>query len=105
MHPSLRLCKVHKPLIQFVGKRKWTQQAPRAHPAAPAELKKSFSDFARKYQASATAPAASVASAPARKVENVRVYEEFWEAPPRLWEQHIEEVEIEAIMSGGASLN
>ncbi|KAI0765526.1 hypothetical protein BC629DRAFT_915231 [Irpex lacteus] len=56
MHPSLRLAnaaathRVHKPLINFLGKRKWpsTPEPQHPHPQAPADLQKSFSDFLSK---------------------------------------------------------
>ncbi|OBZ66638.1 hypothetical protein A0H81_13399 [Grifola frondosa] len=95
MHPSLRLCnaasKARTPLIRFVGKRQWpsTPEAPQAHPFAPASA------------SSALNPTPAKASAQA----DVPVYDEFWEAPERLWKHDLEEAEIEAILSGGASLH
>ncbi|KAF7370767.1 hypothetical protein MSAN_00710100 [Mycena sanguinolenta] len=79
MRPALRVLAAHRqPLIKFVGKRSWpsTQATPHAHPAAPPEFQK-------------------------------RVVSEFWLAPERFWRprgRELEESEIEAVLSGGASL-
>ncbi|KAF8901700.1 hypothetical protein CPB84DRAFT_1679469 [Gymnopilus junonius] len=104
MHPSLRCCsaRVHTPLIKFLGKRSYpsTPDAPHPHPAAPAELKQRFSEFLAKMNASSSSESAAKASS------GPAVYSEFWEAPPKFWNyktRHIEEAEIEAIMTGGAS--
>lgn len=110
MHPSLRLCsaRVHTPLIHFVGRRQWpaTPEAPHPHPSAPAEIKQVFSEFVKKFQSSASSDANS--SAPKGQkgsAEGGQVYKEFWEAPARFWERDIQEAEIDAILSGGASLH
>ncbi|RDB15488.1 hypothetical protein Hypma_004185 [Hypsizygus marmoreus] len=100
MHPSLRVCsaRAHQPLIRFLGKRTYpsTPSTPHAHPAAPAELKKRFEELFSTSEASGSAPVASSGS----KV----VFAEFWEAPERFWKRDIEDSEIDAILSGGASL-
>ncbi|TFY66874.1 hypothetical protein EVG20_g4210 [Dentipellis fragilis] len=106
MHPSLRVA--HKPLINFLGKRQWpTTPGPQhAHPAAPEQLKAAFSDFLKKYESTssgATASNGSSGTSPSGK----QVYDDFWEAPARIWNpriRHIEEAEIDAVSSGGASL-
>ncbi|KAG6840612.1 hypothetical protein C0991_005560 [Blastosporella zonata] len=101
MHPSLRVLssRAHKPLIRFLGKRTYpsTPSPPQAHPAAPAELKSRFAEFVRKFEVSGEKTSTTLASK--------GVLSEFWEAPERLWKQEIEEAEIDAILSGGASLH
>ncbi|KAG5635318.1 hypothetical protein H0H81_011731 [Sphagnurus paluster] len=101
MHPSLRVfsSRAHQPLIRFLGKRTYpsTPSAPHAHPAAPAELKNHFADFVKKFEASGKSSSLSTLSTGALS--------EFWEAPERLWKQDIAEAEIEAILTGGASLH
>ncbi|KAG6819509.1 hypothetical protein H0H93_011167 [Arthromyces matolae] len=71
--------------------------APHPHPAAPAEIKARFSEFVKKIEASTKISSAVPASTGALR--------DFWEAPERLWKQDIEEAEIDAILSGGASLH
>ncbi|KAI0269445.1 hypothetical protein BC834DRAFT_627639 [Gloeopeniophorella convolvens] len=102
MHPSIRVA--HKPLISFLGKRKWPSgpQPQHPHPAAPAQFKEAFSDFLKKYQGT---PATSGSSA--RTASGKPVLNEFWEAPEHLWRpriSHLEDSEIDAVLSGGASL-
>ncbi|KAJ7767477.1 hypothetical protein DFH07DRAFT_881054 [Mycena maculata] len=99
MHPTLRVlgARVHQPLIKFPGKRSWpsTPATPHAHPAAPPEFQKRFSDVA------AASPSG------AGKGETGSVISEFWEAPERFWRprvRELEESEIDAVLSGGASL-
>jgi len=111
MRPSLRLCsaaRVRQPLIHFVGKRQWptTPEAQHAHPAAPPELKQAFSDFLKKFQASAvsSSPAGSVKTSSSRK-DGDQVFEEFWQAPARFWKHDLEDWEIELVSTGGASLH
>ncbi|KAJ3513333.1 hypothetical protein NLJ89_g3012 [Agrocybe chaxingu] len=123
MHPSLRVCSVraHTPLIKFLGRRTHPSSrnllrfpeltlipafvapdAPHPHPAAPADLKARFSEFLAKMNASGASEPASKSSSG----NNTTVYNEFWEAPSRLWKpkvRYIEEAEVNAIMSGGAS--
>ncbi|TFY83249.1 hypothetical protein EWM64_g760 [Hericium alpestre] len=108
MHPSLRLAQ-HKPLIHFIGKRKWptTPEPQHAHPAAPAQLKERFSDFLRKFESSVKQSSAGPAANGSNGSGN-QVYEDFWEAPAWVWNpkiRHLEESEIDAIASGGASLD
>jgi len=101
MHPSLRVLSLqaHRPLIKFLGKRIYpsTPSAPHAHPAAPAEVKSRFSDFLKKLEASGESSSSSL--------QSKTVLSEFWEAPERLWKQDLEEAEMDAVMSGGASLH
>ncbi|OCB88322.1 hypothetical protein A7U60_g4524 [Sanghuangporus baumii] len=121
MRPTLRVLHVHKPSIHFLGKRKWpaTPEPPHAHPAGPEEYKAHFSDFLKKFEASspwsppsqssskAAAPKSSSASS-SNRPEDHDVYQEFWQAPPRVWNpraRKISDEEMEAILSGGASLH
>ncbi|THH08032.1 hypothetical protein EW145_g2986 [Phellinidium pouzarii] len=107
MHPSLRVCsaRVHTPLIHFIGKRQWPAkpEPPHAHPAGPAEYKAHFSDFLKKFQYSR-----SQSVAPKKAEDDGHdVYQEFWQAPVRLWNPRVRELseeEMEAVLSGGASL-
>ncbi|KAA1465894.1 FAD/NAD(P)-binding domain-containing protein [Dentipellis sp. KUC8613] len=106
MHPSLRVA--HKPLINFLGKRQWpsTPGPQHAHPAAPEQLKAAFSDFLKKYESSSTASAAGK-SGSSTSSSGEQVYGDFWDAPAWTWNpriRHIEESEIDAVTSGGASL-
>lgn len=118
MHPSLIRSRVHKPLIRFIGKRQWPSQSPKPHPSAPAELKAAFSDFIKKFQSSsATSSSSSPSSRPAPAPSpvtssksgageaDVQTYHEFWQAPQRLWKRDIDEAEIEAVLTGGASMH
>ncbi|THH06978.1 hypothetical protein EW146_g9452 [Bondarzewia mesenterica] len=97
MYPSVRLCSqhVHKPLISFLGKRKWpsTPGPQHAHPAAPEQLKASFPDFMKKFKSSSARSSGSAGS-------GKQAYGEFWEAPEWVWNprsRQLEEAEIEAI--------
>ncbi|KIM45802.1 hypothetical protein M413DRAFT_293664 [Hebeloma cylindrosporum] len=105
MYPSLRRCSagVRTPLIKFLGKRSFpsTADTPHPHPAAPLELQQRFSEFLAKVNSSGSSQPASKS-----KQSSEGVYSEFWEAPPRFWNpriRHLEEAEMNAIMSGGAS--
>ncbi|KLO17493.1 hypothetical protein SCHPADRAFT_846434, partial [Schizopora paradoxa] len=109
MHPTLRVCagaaRVHKPLIHFIGKRTWPSkpEPPHAHPAGPAEYKKAFSDFVKKFQSSASG---STSSSSGGKEAKPGVFTEFWQAPSRIWNPRVRslsEDEIEAVATGGAS--
>ncbi|KAI6099161.1 hypothetical protein EDD16DRAFT_1701818 [Pisolithus croceorrhizus] len=79
--------RVHRPLIHFIGKRVWStpstsQQHPTGQPVTPA----------------AKQPPAT---------KHKPVFQHYWEAPPRLWDyryHNLEQAEIDAIQSGGASL-
>ncbi|KAI0337561.1 hypothetical protein BDW22DRAFT_1433221 [Trametopsis cervina] len=109
MHPSLRLAnaashRVHKPLINFLGKRQWpsTPEPQHPHPQAPAELQKSFSDFLNKFKLSTSQQQSN--SSPSSSKGSTQVYSDFWQAPTRFWKRELSEAEIEAITSGGASL-
>ncbi|KAF8239452.1 hypothetical protein L208DRAFT_52495 [Tricholoma matsutake] len=78
----------HHPLIKFLGKR--------TYPSAPVELKQRFADFVKKFESS---------EAISEKSTDKAVFSEFWEAPERFWRRDIEDAEITAILSGGASLH
>lgn len=103
MHPTVRLAVAHRPLIRFIGKRSWPS-APgtqHAHPAAPEELKKSFGEFLKKFQS-------PVEVNGGRSGSGVYVYQEFWEAPSKYWNSRakaVSEEEIDAVLSGGATLH
>ncbi|OAX36966.1 hypothetical protein K503DRAFT_801604 [Rhizopogon vinicolor AM-OR11-026] len=91
MHPSLRVL-AHKPLISFIGKRVWSAVPSHPHPAAPPEWQMSFP------QNSSTAPSS----------HDHPIFMQFWEAPARFSNpssRYLEQVEIDAILSGGASLH
>jgi small subunit ribosomal protein YMR-31 len=109
MHPSFRAA--HRPLISFIGKRQWppgscrvifavfvfTQHGPgpqpqRPHPAAPAQLKETFSDFLKKYN--------SPSPSSGRNTQR-STFKDFWEAPTPLWRpriRHLEDAEIDAVL-------
>ncbi|KAH9986811.1 hypothetical protein BJV77DRAFT_50950 [Russula vinacea] len=102
MHPSFRVA--HKPLISFVGKRHWPPgpQPQRPHPAAPAQLKEKFSNFLEKYNSISPSSGKN-----AKQNSRRLIFNEFWEAPGHLWRpkiRQLEDVEIDAVLSGGASL-
>lgn len=124
----LNISRVHNPRIHFVGKRSWPtgvyfycshiSSAPvnvnliliicsdpeptHAHPAAPADLKKSFDNFLKKFKSSSS----SSSSTPAKSDSNggssgATVYDEYWKAPSRLWNprgHELGEAEIEAVI-------
>ena len=124
MYPTLRRS-IHKPLIRFIGKRQWpsrscnlydskysvtygrlTDPEPQhPHPFAPAELKQSFSDFISKFQGSSSQSAHTASSSPPLSASklgpNVQVFQEFWQAPERLWKHDLDETEIELAMVCG----
>ncbi|EDR04864.1 uncharacterized protein LACBIDRAFT_294900 [Laccaria bicolor S238N-H82] len=100
MHPTVR-AQIHQPLIKFLGKRHWpsSPDVPHTHPAAPAELKERFTSFFLR-------PAESQAEGSSLTQDNKSVFEDFWQAPTRYWKprvREIEEKEMDAVMSGGAS--
>ncbi|KAI8984913.1 hypothetical protein BD414DRAFT_489684 [Trametes punicea] len=113
MLPSLvHRASTHQPLIRFLGRRQWPakpeEQHP--HPFAPPEAKQHFEEFLQKFQRSSSAaqggspsPVASTSSS-SRSGAKGPVYQEFWQAPPRLWKRDLKEWEIELVQSGGASL-
>ncbi|KZT13207.1 uncharacterized protein LAESUDRAFT_754199 [Laetiporus sulphureus 93-53] len=113
MQPTLRLCaagtgRLRPPLIHFLGKRQWpsTPDQPHAHPCASSDVKASFDSFVKKFQASRSASTGATSSAvpaSAGKGTNAQVFQEFWEAPEKLWKHDLEEWEIELIATGGAS--
>jgi small subunit ribosomal protein YMR-31 len=74
---------------------------PHEHPAAPSELKKSFSDFRRKFEASSDST-----SLYPLNTQNKDIFSEFWEAPDRFWRPKVRELdtaEIDAILVRNAS--
>lgn len=88
------MARVHQPLIKFVGKRSWPSNEPaHAHPAAPKE-------YAKAFHQDSSAPSET-------KAGKSGAVAEFWEAPERFWRPRIrqlEDWEIDAISTGGASL-
>ncbi|KAF9242958.1 hypothetical protein BU15DRAFT_72613 [Melanogaster broomeanus] len=101
MYPSLRLssARVHKPLINFIGKRTWPSSAGSSHPhpAAPPEYRKSFSDIVQQTLSTSKTSA-----------NEQPVFQDFWDAPARFWRpkyRELAEFEIDVIQSGGASLH
>ncbi|KAK0242239.1 hypothetical protein EDD85DRAFT_946382 [Armillaria nabsnona] len=98
MHPSVRLFSTaHTPLIRFLGKRVWPSkpEAPHAHPYGPPELPASFRKPSQ--------PVAAQASS-ANTLTSGAAFTNFWEAPERFWKHDVNDVEIAAVESGGASL-
>ncbi|KAJ1308312.1 hypothetical protein OPQ81_004024 [Rhizoctonia solani] len=99
--PVAAAARVHKPMIHFLGKRTIPTEphVPAPHPAAPPEVRTTFAEFRSKFKAyQSPAP---------RKSQNdqVRVYNDIWDAPSRFWRDRvpITEREVNAIMSGGAA--
>lgn len=110
---------IHRPLIHFLGKRQWSTsiymlaaahysslsypflllsepESPHPHPAAPVELQKSFPDFLKKFESSASGSPSSTSSSSSAK----QVYGEFWEAPSWVWKPRVrvlEEAEMDVI--------
>ncbi|KAJ3826444.1 hypothetical protein F5878DRAFT_565611 [Lentinula raphanica] len=109
MHPSVRIFaeRVHTPLIRFLGKRSWpsSPETPHAHPFAPSEFQnKNYTQFSK--GASESGPSASSSSSSSGS-KSSNAFQEFWEAPERFWKpkvHQLEEVEIDAILSGGATV-
>ncbi|KAF8495229.1 hypothetical protein F5888DRAFT_590983 [Russula emetica] len=102
MHPSFRAS--HRPLISFIGKRQWPPgpQPQRPHPAAPVQLKETFSDFLKKFNSQSPSPGKN-----SQQNSQRLTFKDFWEAPEPLWRPRIrqlEDAEIDAVLSGGASL-
>jgi len=100
MHPSVRCLttRAHQPLIRFIGKRAYpsTRDVPYAHPAAPFELKQESVNKISKPQGSESTPTRV----------NSGYYHDLWDAPSRFWQpkvRQLEDAEMDAIMSGGAS--
>jgi len=97
-HPSFPVlsARAHKPLISFIGKRIWPSSLTPAHPhpAAPPECRKTFSGNPQQ-----TPNTAETTEQPS--------FRDFWDAPARIWRpkhHELQELEIDAIQSGGASL-
>lgn len=71
------------------------------HPFAPPELKQHFSDFLKKFQgtpAAASSAGAGASASSAKKTESSgQVFEDFWQAPSRLWKRELEEWEIDLV--------
>lgn len=74
-------------------------EPPHPHPAGPADYKAHFTDFLKKFQSS-TQTKSSTPSA-SKHSSDKPVYEEFWEAPARLWNPRVRslsEEEMEAVV-------
>ncbi|KAF8590256.1 hypothetical protein K439DRAFT_174346 [Ramaria rubella] len=100
------LCKLADPLIRFLGKRSPSSKphTPQPHPAAPPDIVSHFQDFMRRLNSSTQSPFQHTATETTSHTSHSFV--EFWEAPARLWApaRKVDEKEIEAVLSGGASL-
>lgn len=77
-------------------------EAPHAHPAGPAEYKAHFSDSLKKFQSGGSKSQSSGATQEAQTAsKDTGAYEEFWQAPPRLWNpriRNISEEEMDAVL-------
>ncbi|KAF8628162.1 hypothetical protein AX17_006032 [Amanita inopinata Kibby_2008] len=76
---------------------------PHAHPAAPTELKGRFAGLVESIK---TVQSSQLLKSNAGVTG--AVFEDFWEAPQKLWHpklRNLGDVEIAAVMSGGASLS
>ncbi|KAI9572457.1 hypothetical protein HD554DRAFT_2168114 [Boletus coccyginus] len=98
LRPSLPVlsARAHKPLISFIGKRISPASLATAHPhpAAPPDYRKTFSDILPQ-----TSHTAGTTGQPS--------FRDFWDAPARFWRpkhHKVQEFEIDAIQTGGASL-
>jgi len=103
MHPSFRVA--HRPLISFIGKRQWPPgpQPQRPHPAAPEQFKEAFPDFLEKFKSHLSPSPSKITQNNTRGL----LFNDFWEAPGRVWRPRIsqlDDTEIDAVLSGGASL-
>ncbi|KAL9712409.1 hypothetical protein Ac2012v2_003647 [Leucoagaricus gongylophorus] len=101
MFPSLRLstARSHQPLIRFIGKRQWPSatEVPHPHPAASPEFREHFADFLKKQLDQASDPICR---------QRGMTFRYSWEAPLCFWNPRVRELqdlEMEAIMTGGAS--
>ncbi|KAJ9111117.1 hypothetical protein QFC19_001316 [Naganishia cerealis] len=116
MRPAtlLRAAHARQPMIHFLGKRSHETgpHTPKPHPQAPKEIAESFQSFLAKLQSSSGGTAAAPSSTPKNQSSSGAAkgpgkpvdYEVFYEAPSRLWKtKPLEEFEMEAIMSGGAT--
>jgi len=104
MRPSFGVA--HKPLISFIGRRQWPPgpQPQRPHPAAPEQFKEAFAGFLEKYKGMLSLPPSNKSTP---KNSRGLTFDEFWEAPNHLWRpkiRHVGDAEIDAVLSGGASL-
>ena len=78
------------------------------HPGAPAEFKDAFSDFLKKFETSSTRKFVAVEpkkDAVRRTTVNSNVYENFWEAPSRLWRPKAKEITKEEMNAVVVSLS
>ncbi|KAJ2931786.1 hypothetical protein H1R20_g5306, partial [Candolleomyces eurysporus] len=100
MKATVRLSsQFRQPLIKFLGKRKLPSapDVPNPHPQAPPEFQKTLG------HQSTNASGSSVAASKDDSAPRVAVYSQFWEAPSKYRVHGLEKVEIDSIMSGGAS--
>ncbi|TYJ52842.1 hypothetical protein B9479_006522 [Cryptococcus floricola] len=98
-------------MIEFLGSRKNLQHPPHKpspHTCAPPEIRKAFPSFLSQLNASSS----SSSSAPASSKQDTGFkpsgkpvdFENFWEAPGYLWRtKEVGELEMDAVMSGGAT--
>ena len=73
-------------------------QPQRPHPAAPAQLKETFSDFLKRYNSPSPPPGRNTQHNSQRVT-----FKDFWEAPVALWRPRIrqlEDAEIDAVLVG-----
>ncbi|KAF7416196.1 hypothetical protein PC9H_002460 [Pleurotus ostreatus] len=103
-----RLAAVHQPLIKFIGRRQWpsTPEIPHFHPAAPVDLRDKSAIISKAVSQLTSSPSPSSSSSKSSG-SGKQVYSEFWEAPERFWKprvRYVPDFEIDAILSGGASL-
>ncbi|EAU80579.1 hypothetical protein CC1G_11379 [Coprinopsis cinerea okayama7 len=108
MKPSPTLfAQLRKPSIHFIGKRSLpsTRHAAQPHPYAPPEFQRVFTPAPQGSSAS-TSSSPSSSSPSSGSDSDVPVYTHFWEAPSKYWKSRVntlEDREMDAIMSGGAS--
>ncbi|KAE8257752.1 hypothetical protein A4X13_0g2144 [Tilletia indica] len=120
LRPTLRLLaqQAYKPSIRFPDRSQSSKQhtEPHPHPAAPPEIAKDFSHFQEVFASGPHFHPEKLQSASsggegeepaAAAAEAAPVAEDLHELPARFWKTRslvIEEDEMEAIMTGGASV-
>ncbi|KAE8271536.1 hypothetical protein A4X09_0g794 [Tilletia walkeri] len=115
LRPTLRLLaqQAYKPSIRFPDRSQSSKQhtEPHPHPAAPPEIAKDFSHFQEVFASGPHFHPEKLQSASEGKEEPAAapapVAEDLHELPARFWKTRslvIEEDEMEAIMTGGASV-